>query len=130
VLLSTHLLAEVEENCSRVVILNRGRVVAEGTVAEVARQAAAPRSGRVAVAPEHSERAIAALADVSSIEAVHLDGRPGLLTVVLQPAGEGRADTSLNDAVRALLDSNVALLSFELERARLSDAFLAMTEAV
>jgi len=43
VILSTHLLAEVEEVCSRVLILNRGRLVADGTVAEVARQAAAPR---------------------------------------------------------------------------------------
>jgi len=58
VLLSTHLLAEVEETCSRVLILNRGRVVAEGTVAEVARQAAAPRRATVRVAPEHVERAL------------------------------------------------------------------------
>ena len=46
VLLSTHLLAEVEEVCSRVLILNRGRVAADGTVAEVARRAAAPREAR------------------------------------------------------------------------------------
>src|SRR3954453_17323719 len=43
VLLSTHLLAEVEETCTRVVILNRGRLMADGTVSEVARRAAAPR---------------------------------------------------------------------------------------
>jgi ABC-2 type transport system ATP-binding protein len=42
VVLSTHFLAEVEETCTRVLILGRGRVVAEGTVAEVARRAAAP----------------------------------------------------------------------------------------
>jgi len=39
VVLSTHLLAEVEEVCSRVVILNRGRLVADGTVAEVTQTA-------------------------------------------------------------------------------------------
>ena len=39
------------------------------------------------------------------------------------------ADVPLNGAVQALLDSDVALVSFELEGARLSDAFLAMTEA-
>jgi ABC-2 type transport system ATP-binding protein len=44
VLLSTHLLAEVEETCSRVLILNRGQVVAQGTVSEVARRAAARAS--------------------------------------------------------------------------------------
>jgi ABC-2 type transport system ATP-binding protein len=35
VVLSTHLLAEVEEVCSRVLILNRGHLVAAGTVADV-----------------------------------------------------------------------------------------------
>jgi ABC-2 type transport system ATP-binding protein len=42
IVLSTHLLAEVEQACDRVLILHRGRVVAQGTVAEVARRAAAP----------------------------------------------------------------------------------------
>lgn len=35
VVLSTHVLAEVEQVCDEVVILNRGRKVAEGTVSEV-----------------------------------------------------------------------------------------------
>jgi ABC-2 type transport system ATP-binding protein len=39
VVVSTHLLTEVEEVCSRVLILNRGRLVADGTVAEVAERA-------------------------------------------------------------------------------------------
>src|SRR5436190_474594 len=57
VLLSTHLLAEVEETCSRVLILNRGRLRAEGTVADVVQSAAAPRSARLRVAAEHAEHA-------------------------------------------------------------------------
>ncbi len=36
VVLSTHALAEVEQTCDRVLILDHGRVVAEGTVAEIA----------------------------------------------------------------------------------------------
>jgi ABC-2 type transport system ATP-binding protein len=88
VLLSTHLLAEVEETCSRVMILNRGHVVAQGTVTEVARRAAAPRNGSLRV-PE----------------------------------------ASMSAAVRAIVDAGIPLLSSELEGARLSDAFLAMTEA-
>jgi ABC-2 type transport system ATP-binding protein len=122
VLLSTHLLAEVEETCSRVLILNRGRVVAEGTVGEVARRAAAPRSGRIRVPPEGAEAALVALASVDGVEAA-VDGRPGSLTVTL-------TDTeSMNAAVRAVVDAGITLLSSELEGARLSDAFLAMTEA-
>jgi ABC-2 type transport system ATP-binding protein len=127
VLLSTHLLDEVEENCSRVLILNRGRVIAEGTVSEVARRAAAPRSGRIHVAPEHAERAAVVLGRARGVEElVRADGQPGWFTVVFTSSGD---HASPNEAVRALLDSGVALISFELEGARLSDAFLAMTEA-
>jgi ABC-2 type transport system ATP-binding protein len=122
VLLCTHLLAEVEENCTRVLILNRGRVVTEGTVAEVTRRAAAPRSGRLHVAAEHEERAKIALAGSPAVEDVQRNGRPGAITVVF-----GGAEPSLNDAVRALVDADVPIVSFELEGARLSDAFLAIT---
>jgi ABC-2 type transport system ATP-binding protein len=88
VLLSTHLLAEVEETCSRVLILNRGRVAALGTVAEVAARAAAPRAARLRIPAGDEERARLALAE-----------------------------------------ADVPVLGAELETARLSDAFLAMTEA-
>jgi ABC-2 type transport system ATP-binding protein len=122
VLLCTHLLAEVEENCSRVLILNRGRVIIEGTVSDVARRAAAPRSGRLYVPAEHEERARIALAANGSVEDVQRNGRPGAITVVLTGA-----EPTLNEAVRALVDADVPIISFELEGARLNDAFLAIT---
>ena len=122
VLLSTHLLAEVEETCSRVLILNRGRVAAQGTVAEVAARAAAPRSGRLRVPPEETEPSLRALAALEGVEAA-AGGQPGLITVRLK---EG---DSMNAAVRAVVDAGIPLLSSELEGARLSDAFLAMTKA-
>jgi len=126
VLLSTHLLAEVEEVCSRVLILNRGRLVAEGTVSEISRRAAAPRSARLRVAAEHVDRASAALAASGTIEQVQAaNGQPGTLVAILD--GKGRP-TAMNDGLRALADAGVPVLSFELEGARLSDAFLAMTE--
>ena len=88
ILLSTHLLAEVEETCSRVLILNRGRVAALGTVAEVAARAAAPRAASLRIPAADEERARLALAD-----------------------------------------ADVTVLGAELESARLSDAFLEMTDA-
>jgi ABC-2 type transport system ATP-binding protein len=131
VLLSSHLLAEVEENCSQVLILNRGHVVAAGTVSEVARRAAAPRSGRLHVAPESAERAVVALAGARGVEeVVRANGQPGWFTVVFARGSDSMNGASPNDAVQALLDAGVGLISFELEGARLSDAFLAITESV
>jgi len=88
VLLSTHLLAEVEEVCTRVLILNSGRIAAEGTVAEIVRRAGAPRSATISVASDDVDRAREALAA-----------------------------------------AGIAVESVELEGARLSEVFLAMTEA-
>src|SRR6478609_2631114 len=52
VLLSTHLLDDVEACCNRLLILHHGRTVAAGTVAEVVRLAAAPRTAVVRVTPD------------------------------------------------------------------------------
>jgi ABC-2 type transport system ATP-binding protein len=126
VLLSTHLLAEVEEVCSRVLILNRGRVAAVGTVGEILRRTAAPRSARLRVAPERAEEALSLLMRAPGIEGVvPADTFPGSLVVTLdRPTSNGE----MNHGLQVLAEAGIPLLAFELEGARLSDAFLAMTE--
>jgi len=54
------------------------------------------------------------------------NGLPGTLAVTLNVDGHS---PEMNLGLRALADAGVPVLSFELEGARLSDAFLAMTEA-
>jgi ABC-2 type transport system ATP-binding protein len=127
VLLSTHLLAEVEEVCSRVLILNRGRVAAAGTVSEVARRAAAPRSARLRVAPQRVAEALTVLGRAQGVERVApADGYPGSLAATLDRGGN---EGQMNEGLRLLAEAGIPVLSFELEGARLSDAFLAMTES-
>ena len=123
VILSTHFLAEVEDTCNLVLILNRGQVVAEGTVAEITARAAAPRRARFRVPAAERDRRRPPLAAVPGLgEAAPLDGRP---------AWAARADledpAAVAQAVRALADAGIPPLAFELEGARLSDAFLEIT---
>ena len=121
VILSTHDLAEVEDICTHVLILRRGRLIADGTVAEVTRRAAAPRRGRFRVPAGDRGRALDVLGRVPALGGVRPDDdRPDALTADLRDAGTA-------DAVRALAAAGIPLLAFELEGARLSDAFLAMT---
>jgi ABC-2 type transport system ATP-binding protein len=130
VLLSTHLLNEVEENCSHVMILNRGRVIADGTVAEVVSGAAEPRRVRLQVAPDDTERSALVLTGVSGVERVELDrSRPGWLTVEFATTSDSNGLVRPNESLLALLDAGIALRSFEIDGTRLSDAFLAMTGA-
>ncbi len=124
VVLSTHLLAEVEQVCDQVLILNGGRIVAEGTVAEVARRAAAPRRAVVQVPPEQAERASALLTG-QRIDAVSVsNGHRGEVELTV-PAGSPEEASA--QALSCLLDAGVPVLGFTLEGGRLSDAFLAVT---
>jgi ABC-2 type transport system ATP-binding protein len=94
VILSTHILPEVSQVCSRVVIINKGRIAGAGTPDELTARLTARRGFRVRVAG----RAAAA--------AGILAGLPGIVAVVPEAEGEGasfRVETELDVEVRAAI---------------------------
>jgi ABC-2 type transport system ATP-binding protein len=127
VVLSTHLLAEVEHVCDRVLILNHGRVVADGTVADVTRRAAAPRRAVVQVPGEHLERALTTLQQ-QGVDAVSTAAGPRAELELTLP-DEATPERTASDALGCLLASGIPVVAFTLEGGRLSDAFLAVTGA-
>jgi ABC-2 type transport system ATP-binding protein len=130
VVLSTHTLPDVEEVCTSVMILDRGRIVVSGTVREVTSVVAAPRAGQLRVPFELVGQAKDALARVPGIALDLTDERPDVIRISLTVppgAGSGDAEAGLNAAVRAVLAAGVPILAFEVEGARLSDAFFTMT---
>ncbi len=129
VILSTHFLDEVEEVCSRVLILNRGSVIADGTVAEIKRRAA-PKALRVRVDVAAEAEARAALIQMQGVERVTaVDHETGWLTADFGADWlQQHKDEGVNGAIRSLVDAGVPILALEREGGRLSDAFLALTE--
>jgi ABC-2 type transport system ATP-binding protein len=124
VVLSTHVLAEVEQSCDRVLILNRGRVVAEGTVAEVSRTAAAPRLAVVRVPAEMQDQAVDVFRG-GEIRAETNGYRLGELALTV-PA-DVSPEAASAQVLTTLMTVGVPVLEFRLEGGRLSDAFLAVT---
>ncbi|MDX8032648.1 ABC transporter ATP-binding protein [Lentzea sp. BCCO 10_0856] len=117
VVVSTHTLPEVEQVCSSVLIMNKGKVVVSGSVAEVtSTEAASRRSGRLRVPPDQVARASEVLQRL-----------PGVSVEVSKDVVTVTSADGMNDVLSAVLDAGVTLLSFEVDGARLSDAFLAMT---
>ena len=134
VVLSTHLLPEVEEVCSKVVILNHGRVVASGSVGEVISTALIKQSAQLRVPLELVERARNVLAGFPDLNVEQLMEQPDVLALAVDTQGRAAGSASsdmMNAALAAITAAGIPVLRFELEGARLSDAFLKMTsEAV
>jgi ABC-2 type transport system ATP-binding protein len=80
VVISSHLLAEVEQTCTHVVVMHKGRLVAAGSVVEIA------GSGGLQLAVDDPERASAVLA-AAGIAAHAVPARRALEDVFLELVG-------------------------------------------
>jgi ABC-2 type transport system ATP-binding protein len=117
-LVCTHRLAEVEATCDYVVVLDRGRLLAQGPLAEVV--ASAPSGGEVVgVAPEETPQAADVLERLG-LGPVTTDG--GLLRTA-QPAPDPAVIS------RALAEQGIYVRELRTERAGLEDAFLKIVAA-
>jgi ABC-2 type transport system ATP-binding protein len=134
VVLCTHLLPEVEQVCSKVVILNHGRVVGAGSVGEVIDAALIEHSAQLRVPLHLVARARHALSNLPGLTIDQVEGQPDLLRIAVEAPGAASGASpveAMNAGLTAVAAAGIPVLRFELEGARLSDAFLKMTsEAV
>ena len=117
VLLSSHLLAEVEEVCNRMAIVRRGRVVYEGSLDELRRTAGA--AYRLRTTDDERARAVCA-------------AHPGVAEVEDDPAGGLRFHARSDDTVAALsarlVEAGALVLELSPRHATLEDLFFQLTE--
>jgi ABC-2 type transport system ATP-binding protein len=113
VIVSSHLLAEIEQTCTHVVVMAKGQKIAQGTVEEIVGTGGAVLVGLADDAD--TDRAIAVLTGLPGVTAERTDD--GL---VAELDGGSRAA-----ALSALVESGIAVEQFT-PRRRLEDAFLAL----
>jgi ABC-2 type transport system ATP-binding protein len=115
VIVSSHLLSEIEQTCSHVVVMAKGQKIAQGTVEEIVGTGGAVSIGLVDDADVH--RAIAVLEGLPGVTADNTD--EGL---VADLDGTSRAR-----ALSALIEAGIEVDQFT-PRRRLEDAFLSLVE--
>lgn len=103
ILLSSHILSEVEMTCSRVLIMNKGQIVATGTPAELRERSGLPLSGavRLEVQVPDAEAALKAIRELPHVAAVSLLDRAGEWSTYEITSAEGDPRAALfEEAVR------------------------------
>jgi ABC-2 type transport system ATP-binding protein len=81
IILSTHILSEVEQSCSKVIIINNGEIVASDTVANLHNRRRATESVRIGVSGAPANQIRQRLEQVSGVASVvSQDSRDGLET--------------------------------------------------
>ena len=125
VVLSTHYLQEVEKSCSRVIIVNQGEIVADGTREQLlAKFPATGLRARVRGPVEKVQQQLRELLGTSArIEVV---GRAG--DAIDYRVDLGESTVPLDESVaRIVVKNGWDLLELQRERASLEDAFRALT---
>lgn len=70
VILSSHILAEVEATCDRILIINKGRIVADGTSGELRKKAEGREILKVGIEDGEVDEVFRALQDLDSVDLV------------------------------------------------------------
>ncbi|MFF5180742.1 ATP-binding cassette domain-containing protein [Micromonospora sp. NPDC000316] len=115
VLLSSHVLGEVEQVCDRIAVINRGRLVADGTADELR---AALGGRELLIAADPIDKATACLRDHPGVRAVEtVDG-------TLRVSADPTLAATLN---RALVEAGIEVRELRTVRHSLEEAFLELT---
>ncbi len=114
VLFATHHLHEADQIADRVVVVNHGRVVADGPGATLKASVATRRVRFVCEQPDLGQ----------------LDGLEGVTDVEIHGTGVTLGSLDADATVRALVGQRIAFSDLEVTGAGLEDAFVALTEGV
>jgi ABC-2 type transport system ATP-binding protein len=123
VILSTHILPEVEATCDRILIINRGKIVADGTAESLRKQATGSELLKVKIedgASHEIARALATLPSVANVDTIDVVANR---YEVQSKAGE----SSRRDIFRLCVDKGWMLSEMIPVETRLEDIFRNLT---
>ena len=125
VILSSHILSEVQAVCTKVLILSHGHLVAEGAPQELSAQLS-PHGVLHATALGSREAVVAAVQKVKGIQSVQVEGEAnGEVTFTANSASGEDLRAAVSQALSA---AGCAVLNLTAETRSLEDIFLKLTE--
>ena len=123
VILSSHILSEVEATCDRILIINRGRIVADGTSDTLRSQSQGQELLKISIEAEPSEveKAVRGLASVEKVTAI--DGKKDWFHVQSKPDASSR-----KEVFDLCVNNKWYLMEMSGQETRLEDVFQKLTK--
>jgi len=122
IMISSHILSELEEICDHVGIIEQGRLVFSGTMEEIRQRMGVQSKVRVRVGSNH-QRAVELLSALPQIQQVKVVGTHIAVTFEDEQNTEGLI-------ARTLVRGDIDIISIQPEQVKLDDAFLRLTKGV
>jgi ABC-2 type transport system ATP-binding protein len=124
ILLSTHILSEVEMVCRRAIIINRGKIEASDTLANLEKRVqAGALQIEVKADPASAKQKLSGIAEVSSVVELNRAGDWISFEVTAAPGKDIRGEVD-----GLIKKENWPLREFRREKARLEDVFVELTQ--
>jgi ABC-2 type transport system ATP-binding protein len=124
ILLSTHILSEVEMVCGRAIIINRGKIEASDTLANLEKRVqAGALQIEVKADPASAKQKISGITEVSSVVELNRAGDWISFEVTAAPGKDIRGEVD-----GLIKKENWPLREFRREKARLEDVFVELTQ--
>jgi ABC-2 type transport system ATP-binding protein len=125
IIISTHILEEVEAVCSRAVVINKGVIVADGTADDLLQRMHYHGAVSLKVVADRADAAIRALSGASVVERVETIGKPnGHMLLRAIPRQKTMTAAEIAAVLRA---QNIPVDELYVERGRLDDVFRQIT---
>jgi ABC-2 type transport system ATP-binding protein len=125
IIISTHILEEVEALCHRAVIINKGRIVVDGTPSELKAKSKYRNAVTLLLPVENAEKAASALKAMKVIMAVEAAHEGEMMRLTVIPRGGSDIADTIGDIAAV---SNWQVSQFTIDPGRLDDVFRHYTE--
>ena len=125
IVISTHLLDEVDTVCSRALVIANGEIVADGTPADLEARSELHNAVTLRISVEQSGQGKAAIESIESVNRVvegNTDGSS--ITYTVYPSG---GQVIIDEISGALWDASVEVKEIQAERGRLDEVFRRIT---
>ena len=128
IVVSTHILEEVEAVCTRAVVINKGRIVADGTAEDLMKLVPYHGAVTIRVAGDKAEAVRGVLSSISGIKAVETVGPANGGQLQLRAIPKNGAGI-VTDVASAIRQKALAVDEIFVERGKLDDVFRQITSS-